>query len=85
MLENIKAGGDTCLLKKSLYGLKQAGRQWNIKLDMKLKEMGLSPTVSEPCLYHKRDSNGIDLFVVVYVDDILIASRDRDPINKFKQ
>lgn len=85
MLEDIKAGGDTCLLKKSLYGLKQAGRQWNVKLDKQLREMGLKPTVSEPCLYHKCDKDGADLFVVVYVDDILVASRERIAIDKFKQ
>lgn len=84
MLEDIKGGGNTCLLNKSLYGLKQAGRQWNIKLDTKLKEMGLRPTVNEPCLYHKRNKDGSDLYVVIYVDDILIASQKRFAIDTFK-
>lgn len=85
MLEEMKAGGDTCRLKKSLYGLKQAGRQWNIKLDEKLRKMGLRPTTNEPCLYHKHNKDGSDLFVVVYVDDILIGSQKRLYIDQFKQ
>ncbi|CAA9993488.1 unnamed protein product [Nesidiocoris tenuis] len=40
-----------CLLKKSLYGLKQAGRQRYLKLDENLKKLGLMPLKSEPCLY----------------------------------
>lgn len=83
MLKSIDSGGDTCLLRKSLYGLKQAGRQWNIKLDKKLKDMGLSQSLNEPCLY-TRIQGGEHLLVLVFVDDILIASEKEDRITRFK-
>ena len=35
--------GGVCLLVKTLYGLKQSGREWNIKLDKKLKQLGFTP------------------------------------------
>lgn len=83
MLESLEAGNDTCLLKKSLYGLKQAGRQWNIRFDKKLKDMGLEQSLNEPCLY-MRHKDGKHLFVLVFVDDVLIASECEDRICRFK-
>lgn len=83
MLQDIDAGGDTCLLRKSLYGLKQAGRQWNKRLDTKLKDMRLSQSYNEPCLYFRKQ-NDEHLFVLVFVDDILVASQKEDRIARFK-
>lgn len=40
-----------CHLKQSLYGLKQSPRCWNQALGAKLKEMGFSPSTSDPCVY----------------------------------
>lgn len=83
MLECLEAGGDTCLLKKSLYGLKQAGRQWNIRFDKKLKDMGLEQSLNEPCLYMRHQDDKY-LFVLVFVDDVLIASDCEGRICRFK-
>ncbi len=60
-------------LKKSLYGLKQAPRQWNKKLDSVLQQLGLKPSVIDPCLYCKV-ANDVMLFVCVFVDDLVISS-----------
>jgi len=44
--------GRICLLVKKLYGLKQAGREWNKELDSKLRKKGYSRLVrSDPCVY----------------------------------
>ena len=40
-----------CKLKKSLYGLKQSSRCWNVTLDCHLKDMGFYPCVSNPSIY----------------------------------
>ena len=38
-----------CKLKKSIYGLKQAGKNWNKKIDAELKLLGFERSLSEPC------------------------------------
>lgn len=42
---------EICLLKRSLYGLKQPGRIWNQKVSEKLKRLGYEPSRTDPCLY----------------------------------
>jgi hypothetical protein len=70
-------------LKRSLYGLKQAGRTWNKTLDKKLGEMNFSRLDAETCLYVYKD--GKDLcFLVVYVDDLLLAATSRAFMTRVK-
>ena len=76
MLSCFEAGGDVCLLKKSLYGLRQAGRQWNRRLDTVLRTIGLTPTTGEPCMYHTSREGAI-LIVLIYVDDFRGISRSK--------
>lgn len=71
---------EVCLLKKSLYGLKQSGREWNHTLDAFLKTMGMSRSRADPCVYIKGD-----LLVGVYVDDLLIAAPNDEIVSKFKE
>lgn len=84
ILKAIKNGGNVCKLNKALYGLRQGGRKWNEAIDNRLKEIGLTPTSGEPCLYYAERNNNI-LFLLLYVDDILIASNDVEWIKEIKQ
>lgn len=68
------------LLKKSIYGLKQSGRQWHKKLDSKLKTHGMNPLNSDKCFYVKRFNQNI-LFVLVYVDDLVVATMSNSIMN----
>lgn len=43
--------GRVCKLNKSIYGLKQAGRNWNKKLDATLKNYGLKSSMHDQCIY----------------------------------
>ncbi|NAU11332.1 hypothetical protein EE090_27775, partial [Klebsiella pneumoniae] len=43
--------GKVCKLLKSIYGLKQASRSWNIRFDQVIKTYGFSQNVDEPCVY----------------------------------
>ena len=60
---------------KSLYGLKQAGRAWNKKMDAALVDLGFRPSHSDSCVYVRRQADsGAVLYLLVYVDDILLVS-----------
>ena len=62
-----------CLLKKAIYGLKQASRQWNIKIHQSLLDLGFSRTYSDAGVYVYRRQGGDSVTIVVlYVDDLLI-------------
>lgn len=73
MLKDVRGPDRVCKLKKALYGLRQAARQWHTKLDNRLRNFGLIPTNADPCVYVKKEGF---TFVLVYVDDILIVTND---------
>ena len=60
-----------CKLKRSIYGLKQASRSWNIRFDREIKKLGFVKLEDEPCVY-KMISGSVVIFLVLYVDDILL-------------
>jgi hypothetical protein len=62
-----------CRLRKSIYDLKQASRQWNLKFDETITKFGFKPNVENNCVYAKF-KNGKFIFLILYVDDILLAS-----------
>ena len=64
-----------CRLKKSTYGLKQASRQWYLNFDSTIRKFGFQENIEDNCVYAKF-KNGKYIFLVLYVDDILLASSD---------
>lgn len=66
--------GSVIRLNKSIYGLKQAFRQWFIKLSATLLRLGFSRGTGDHTLFLKTDADGHYIAVLVYVDDIIIAS-----------
>ena len=62
-----------CLLKKSLYGLRQSGLQWYKKLVGKLKKLNFSAFPQDSCLFMSRKNEKI-MLIAVYMDDMLIAT-----------
>ena len=62
-------------LNRALYGLKQASREWNQLLAKTLVSLGFKQCISDACLF-VGDRNGERILVSVYVDDLLLASRD---------
>ncbi len=66
--------GRVCLLKKTIYGLKQANREFNNLMEEYLIEDGFEISPADPCIYVKRNELGvIVLMVALYVDDLLTA------------
>ncbi|KAL0435806.1 UNVERIFIED_CONTAM: Retrovirus-related Pol polyprotein from transposon RE1 [Sesamum radiatum] len=66
------SSGLVCKLEKSLYGLKQASRQWNVELTLKLKQFGFVQSAHDHCLFTWQTASGL-LMLLVYVDDILVT------------
>ena len=62
-------------LQRSIYGLKQASRSWNLRFDEAVKEFGFMKNEDEPCVYKKVSGSAI-VFLVLYVDDILLIGND---------
>ena len=60
-------------LKKSLYGLKQSGRNWNTVLHTYLISQDFIQSLSDPCVYTKHVDDSMCI-IVVWVDDIIIAT-----------
>ena len=64
-----------CRLRKSIYGLKQASRQWYLKFHEVRMTFGFKENSVDQCIYLKVSGSKF-LFLVLYVDDILLASSD---------
>ena len=73
-----------CKLKRSIYGLKQASRQWNIKFHQAIQRDGFTMMEEDHCVYLKRSSGGF-VILSLYVDDILIARNSKEMIDTTKK
>jgi len=72
-----------CKLHKSLYGLKQSGRNWNALLHVCLSENGFVQNPADHCVYtsEERDEKVI---LLVWVDDLIIAASNENVLNSVK-
>ncbi|KAL9274268.1 Retrovirus-related Pol polyprotein from transposon TNT 1-94-like protein [Drosera capensis] len=73
-----------CKLTKSLYGLKQASRQWYLKFDTFMSRSGYKKCAMDPCCYWRHFSSSY-IILLLYVDDMLVAGSDMDEINRLKE
>ncbi|CAA7038223.1 unnamed protein product [Microthlaspi erraticum] len=70
-------------LHKALYGLRQAPRAWNNKLNQILMELKFVKCSKEPSVYRKAIGDSL-LLIAVYVDDLFVTGTNRRIIDEFK-
>ena len=84
--EGFKAKGKehmVCKLQRSIYGLKQASRSWNIRFDQAITSFGFEKSPDEPCVYKRIQAQKV-VFLVLYVDDILLIGNDKQVLSGVK-
>ena len=78
-----KDASKVCKLQRSIYGLKQASRSWNLRFDEVIKGFGFVQNYEENCVYKKVSGSSV-AFLVLYVDDILLIGNDVELLNSVK-
>lgn len=68
-----------CHLHKSLYGLRQAPRAWNMKLKQQLESMGFTASEADPGFFIGHFKDGT-VYILVYVDDLLVVANSNSGI-----
>ncbi|GKE00686.1 retrotransposon protein, putative, ty1-copia subclass, partial [Tanacetum coccineum] len=77
-------GNKVCLLKKSLYGLKQSPRQWYRRFDEYMLSNGFKCSSYDSCVYYRSYAPGEYIYLLLYVDDMLIACKSKAEIGSTK-
>ena len=73
-----------CKLNKSLYGLKQSPRQWYKRFDQFMIGQNYTRSNFDHCVYFHKLQDGSFIYLLLYVDDMLIASRNQGKICRLK-
>jgi hypothetical protein len=79
-----KDASKVCKLQRSIYGLKQASRSWNLRFDEVVKGFGFIKNDEEACVYKKESGSSI-VFLILYVDDILLIGNDVNFLDTIKE
>ena len=73
-----------CLLERSLCGLKQSPRQWYNCFDEYILKIGFVRSKFDSCIHVKKVVNSVMVYLLLYVDDILIAHKSKSEIQVVK-
>jgi len=71
-------------LEKSLYGLKQSGRNWNKMLHEYPSENEFVQNPADHCVYTRKTENE-KVIVIIWVDDLVIAASDEEALKVVKE
>ncbi|CAI7803622.1 unnamed protein product [Closterium sp. NIES-54] len=71
-------------LRRPVYGLRQAPREWHDTLRMTLAALGFAPSTADPSLFLRTDSTLQSFYVLVYVDNLVFATADTEALAHVK-
>jgi len=83
--ETAETDNIVCKLKKSLYSLKQLSRQWHKHFDSFIRGKRYTRSHYNLCVYYNKLPGGEYVYLLLYVDDMLVAFRSRSVIDKLKK
>lgn len=75
--------GTICKLRKSLYGLKSSPKSWYNKFHNLMLSLKFKRSENEYCFYVKISETD-KLYILIYVDDVLLAGTDKSKVEKVK-
>ena len=78
-----KKSSMVCKLQRSIYGLRQASRNWNIRFNEAVKEFGFIKNDCDHCVFKKVSGSSV-AFLILYVDDILLIGNDVQMLESVK-
>ncbi|CAI7810095.1 unnamed protein product [Closterium sp. NIES-53] len=67
-------------LRRPVYGLRQAPREWHDTLRTTLASLGFAPSTADPSLFLRTDATLPPFYVLVYVDDLVFATADTEAL-----
>ncbi|CAI7793519.1 unnamed protein product [Closterium sp. NIES-53] len=71
-------------LRRQVYGLRQAPREWHDTLRTTLAALGFAPSTADPSLFLRTDTTLPPFYVLVYVDDLVFATADTEALAHVK-
>ncbi|CAI7756667.1 unnamed protein product, partial [Closterium sp. NIES-54] len=71
-------------LRRPVYGLRQAPREWHDTLRTKLAALGFAPSTADPSLFLRTDTSLPLFYVLVYVDDLIFATANTEALTLVK-
>ena len=74
-----------CRLCRSLYGLKQSPQAWFGRFSFMVQEFGMTQSTLDHSVFYHHTSSGQCIYLIIYVNDIVITCSDQDGIRKLKQ
>ncbi|CAI5469273.1 unnamed protein product [Closterium sp. Yama58-4] len=67
-------------LRRPVYGLRQAPREWHDTLRTTLVALGFAPSTADPSLFLRTDTSLPPFYILVYVDDLVFATADTEAL-----
>ncbi|CAI7789781.1 unnamed protein product [Closterium sp. NIES-54] len=71
-------------LRRPVYGLRQAPREWHDTLRTTLASLGFAPSTTDPSMFLRTDATLPPFYVLVYVDDLVFATADTEALAHVK-
>ncbi|CAI7770427.1 unnamed protein product, partial [Closterium sp. NIES-54] len=71
-------------LRRPVYGLRQAPREWHDTLRTTLAALGFAPSTADPSMFLRTDATLPPFYVLVYVDDLVFATADTEALAHVK-